>query len=137
MRPRFDPWVRKIPWRRNWLCTPIFLPGESQGQTSLAGQSPWGHKESDTTELLTDTTLSCGFYLTTSQGPHLQIPSHGELRFHTRISGSQTSTTVSQEPRTVLDHFSRSKDEWCPVQVYDVVVHGACVCVYARERTLY
>ena len=33
----FDPWVRKIPWGREWLCTPVFLPGESQGQRSLAG----------------------------------------------------------------------------------------------------
>ena len=33
----FDPWVRKIPWRRAWQPTPVFLPGESQGQRSLAG----------------------------------------------------------------------------------------------------
>ena len=49
-RCRFDPWVRKISWRRKWQPTPVFLPGESPGQRSLAGYSPWGHKESDTTE---------------------------------------------------------------------------------------
>ena len=49
-RARFDPWVRKIPWRRKWQPTPVFLPGESRGQRSLVGYSPWGHKESDTTE---------------------------------------------------------------------------------------
>ena len=38
-RPRFDPWVRKIPWSRKWQPIPIFLPGESQGQNSLAGYS--------------------------------------------------------------------------------------------------
>ena len=32
VRPRFDPWVRKIPWRRAWQCTSVFLPGESPGQ---------------------------------------------------------------------------------------------------------
>ena len=48
----FDPWVGKIPWRRKWQPTPIFLPGESHGQRSLAGYSPWGQKESDTTERL-------------------------------------------------------------------------------------
>ena len=48
---RFDPWVRKIPWRREWQPTPAFLPGESHGQRILAGYSPWGHKESDTTEV--------------------------------------------------------------------------------------
>ena len=48
--PRFDPWVVKIPWRREWLPTPLFLPGEFHRQRSLAGYSPWGHKELDTTE---------------------------------------------------------------------------------------
>ena len=51
--PRFDPWVRKIPWRRQWLTTPVFLIGELHGQKSLAGYSPWGRKESDMTEQLT------------------------------------------------------------------------------------
>ena len=37
-------------WRRKWQPTPIFLPGESRGQRSLAGYSPWSHKESDMTE---------------------------------------------------------------------------------------
>ena len=46
----FDPWVGKIPWRRAWQPTPIFLPGESHGQKSLVGHSPWGHKGSDRTE---------------------------------------------------------------------------------------
>ena len=54
-RPRFDPWVGKIPWRRQWLSTPVFLPGESHRQRSLAGYSLWGQKESDTVEWLTHT----------------------------------------------------------------------------------
>ena len=40
----FDPWVRKVPWRRKWQPTPVFLPGESQGQRNLVSYSPWGHK---------------------------------------------------------------------------------------------
>ena len=43
----------KIPCRRERQPTLVFLPGEFHGQSSLAGYSPWGHKESDTTELLT------------------------------------------------------------------------------------
>ena len=35
-RCRFDPWVRKIPWRRKWQPTPVFLPGETHGQASLS-----------------------------------------------------------------------------------------------------
>ena len=46
-RPGFDPWVGKIPWRRERLPTPVFWPGEFHGL-----YSPWGHKESDTTERL-------------------------------------------------------------------------------------
>ena len=51
----FNPWVRKIPWRREWQPTPLFLPREFHGQRSLVSYSPWGHKESDTTEQLTHT----------------------------------------------------------------------------------
>ena len=44
-RHGFDPWVRKIPWRRKWQPTPVFLPRQFRGQRSLAGYSPWGCKE--------------------------------------------------------------------------------------------
>ena len=56
-RPGFDPWVGKIPWRRKWQPTPVFLPGKSHGSQSLLGYCPWGHKESDTTERLHFTSL--------------------------------------------------------------------------------
>ena len=48
----FNPWVGKIPWRRKWQPTPVFLPGESHGQRSLVGYSSRGRKESDTNERL-------------------------------------------------------------------------------------
>jgi len=51
-RPGFDPWVVKIPWRRERLPTPVLLPGEFHGQRNLAGYSQWGHKESNMTEQL-------------------------------------------------------------------------------------
>ena len=51
-RLMFDPWVRKIPWSRKWQPIPVFLPRKFHGQTSLEDYSPWGHKESDTTERL-------------------------------------------------------------------------------------
>ena len=43
-RHRFNPWVGKIPWRRRWQPTPVFLSREAQGQRSLVGYSPWGRK---------------------------------------------------------------------------------------------
>ena len=46
----FDSWVGKIPWRRKWQPAPVSLPGKFHGRRSLAGYSPWGHKESDMTE---------------------------------------------------------------------------------------
>ena len=48
-----NPWLRKMPWRRKWQPTPVFLPGESHGRRSLVGYHPWGHKELDTSEALT------------------------------------------------------------------------------------
>ena len=53
----FNPWIRKIPRRREWPPTRVFLPGESHGQRSLEGYSPWSGKESDTTGRLTHTWL--------------------------------------------------------------------------------
>ena len=43
-RRRFDPWVRKIPWRREWLPTPVFLLGKFHAQRSSVGYSPWGRR---------------------------------------------------------------------------------------------
>ena len=52
VRPEFDPWVGKIPWRRKWQPTPVFLPGKFHGWRSLVDYSPWDCKESDMTEHL-------------------------------------------------------------------------------------
>ena len=57
--PGFDPRVRKIPWRRKWQPTPVFLPGETHGRRSLVGYSPRGRKEQDTTERLQFQFKSC------------------------------------------------------------------------------
>ena len=69
-RRGFDSWARKTHWRRAWQPTAVFLPGESRGQRSLAGYSPQGRKESDTTEL-----TSC-IYSESSQVIHLGLEGH-------------------------------------------------------------
>ena len=51
----FDFWVRKSPWRRERLPTPVFLPQEFHGQRTQVGYSPWDHKELDMTETHTHT----------------------------------------------------------------------------------
>ena len=72
-RPGFDPWAGKMLWRREWLPTPMFLPGEFYGQRSLVGYGLWGCKESEMTEQLTGTHIVLhyclkynGLYLLTS-----------------------------------------------------------------------
>jgi len=62
-----------IPWRRAWQPTPVFLPGESHGQRSLVGYSPWSRKELDMTERLStahSTEANMGF----SGGPVVKNP---------------------------------------------------------------
>ena len=80
-RPRrcgFSPWFVKIPWRRNWQPTPVFLPGKSHEQRSLMGYHPWGQKELDMTQRRsTHTHLS----LWSSLSP-LPIPVLSHLFFH-------------------------------------------------------
>ena len=61
-RCRFDPWVRKIPWRRKWQLIPVFFLGESHGQSLVGYYSPWGCKEADTTEH-THTYIAFIYYL--------------------------------------------------------------------------
>ena len=76
-RCRFDSWVGKVPWRRKWQPTPVFLPGESLGQRSLAGYGPPGCKESDMTwqhsncnvPLSTRAWAQCFTCMTSSQHP--------------------------------------------------------------------
>ena len=46
-RYRFNPWVRKVPWRRKWQTTPVFLHGKSHGQRSLEGYSPRSDRRND------------------------------------------------------------------------------------------
>ena len=58
-RHECNPWVRKIPWRWKWQLALVFLPRESYGQRSPAGYSPWGHKESDMTEVTEHTRTQC------------------------------------------------------------------------------
>ena len=56
-----ESWVGKIPWRRAWQPTPVFLPGESHGQRSLVGYTVHGVTELDMTELLSTHMLSCKY----------------------------------------------------------------------------
>ena len=85
-RYRFDPWVWKILWRRTGQPPPVFLPGESHGQSSLAGYSPWGLKELDTTEAASHT------------HPVRAQKSHPQIWFQVILSGKTFSEARAENP---------------------------------------
>ena len=71
-RDVFNPWAGKIPWRRKWKPTPVFLPGESHRQRSWMGYRSWGRRELDVSEQLC-TQNKLEFLLSQSNG-HGQSP---------------------------------------------------------------
>ena len=71
----------QIPWRRKWQPTPVFLPVEFHGQRCLDSYSPWGFKESDTTERLTYT------HPHTHTHTHTHTPLRWPPKFHYRLGG--------------------------------------------------
>ena len=88
--------VRKIPWRRKWQYTPVFLPGKSHGQRSLVGHSQWGHKELDMTEQLT---------LMESAQTHVQLSQW----CHPNISSSTTHFSSCPQPFPASRSFPESQ----------------------------
>ena len=98
-------------WRRKWQCTPVFLPGESHGQRSLAGYSPWGHQESDTTERLNNSSPGSLLADCSGQGLSLHLTQecmsfiHAPEPMATRgwVGASQSQAAVQQ----TLLHASR------------------------------
>ena len=94
----YDPWIGMILWRREWQPTPIFLPGESHGQrSSLVGYSPWGRKESDTTEWL----------------------KHTHTHTHTHVLSGKKEL-ASLKGRTVA--VWKERDYWFSVHYYKIAI---------------
>ena len=104
-RPGFDPWVKKIPWRRKWRPTPVLSPGKFHKQRSLVGYCPWGCKELDTTEWLHLLTLaaakSCPTLCDSIDGSPPGSPIPGILQARTlewvAISFSNTYMYISSQ----------------------------------------
>ena len=84
-RPRFNSCMGKIPWRRRWPPTPVFLPGEFHGQRSLTGYSPWGRKEWDKTEQLTHFHSNKNLMLVEFIKKLLVVCSYGECSVYKHI----------------------------------------------------
>ena len=100
-RHGFSLWVGKIPWRREWQPTPVFLPGESHGQKSLEGYGPWGRKESDTTEAIYHS-VQPGVVLSVSWRPRDTGVSGPDPRTPTQWPGASVGpapqSTLGQRP---------------------------------------
>ena len=110
-RPRFNPWVGKIPWRRKWQPTPVLLPGKSHGQRNLAGCSPWGRKESDMTERLRFHffTLTIQTFVDKVMSLHFNMLSRFVIAFlprskHLLILWLQSLSPVILEPKKIVCH---------------------------------
>ena len=82
-RPRFDPWVGRISWRRKWQPTPVFLPGKPHEQRSLVSYSPWGRKrvrhdlattQQQSPQLNQSKTTYPDFYILVSMDPNPSLP---------------------------------------------------------------
>ena len=116
-----DPWIRKIPWRREGQSTPVFLPGDSYGQRSLVGYSPWGCKESNMPEV-----TACTQHIWKLTGPYpgasLAFCDGPRSVYGVRISLNKCSFTSlwlaleffsiwSQEP-TLDSHPRNSPETW-------------------------
>ena len=95
-RCRFVSWVGKIPWRRAWQPTPAFLLGESHGLRSLAGYSPWGCIELDTTDM-TEHTAQSFYYLCLRNNP---IKMHLDILFIFLTSTGIATSVQSNVQRT-------------------------------------
>ena len=113
-RHRFDPWIWKTPWRRKWQPTPVFLPGESQGQSSLADYSPWSHKESDTNERLSMNTARKSTWKVPPP-PQLLILRNNSSIYGARISHQHTSFKLYrfQYKRVVSSSFKTQNTHSC------------------------
>ena len=101
-RPGFDPWVRKIPWRRKWQPTPVLLPRKSHGwrslvQATVRGVAKGRARLSDFTFFLSSVVAACGL---SSCGTHLVAPRH--------VGSSQTKdqTCVPCIARRILNHWT-------------------------------
>ena len=100
----FSLWIGKILWRRKWHPTQVFLPAKFHGQRSLTGYSPWGHKESDTTEWLS---------LFTFKGLLVRTPCMCAVLSHVQLL--VTLWTISLSGSSVHGIFQARIPEWVAI----------------------
>ena len=118
-RPGFDPWVRKIPWRRKWQPTPVFLPGESHGWRSLVGYSP---RVTKSQTRLSDFTFSHFVWQTVGSPSHhykWSSVGYGKLESMTRALEQRKRkrkqcVKKGQSKSSLVAHFLFLTAQWTP-----------------------
>ena len=109
----WETWVWSLGWeipgKRVWQPTPLFLPGEFHGQRSLVGYSPWGCKESDTTEQLTHTHISKEWWQNKASSPAPSTPSYA----HSTMKSSTTGWLMVSEPESGRSSWFSSSFNLC------------------------
>ena len=114
-----SPWVGKIPWRRKWQPTAVFLPGKSGGFRSLVGYSPWGRKESDRTEQLHFDNVK---HPTSSSPSHVRISRFSSLRFSLSLIIDRMFLVLTSEPWLWVNDCCSNKDTEL-IQVNMLLIH--------------
>ena len=94
-RRQFDPWVGKIPWRKKWQPTPVFLPETFHGQRSLVSYNPWGPKESDMTQVTLHTQRENNIYQVSRSVP--SVGQRATLGFATGKNSGQSKFFKKRE----------------------------------------
>ena len=120
-RHRFDLWLRKIPWKRAWRSTPVFLPAEFHRQRSLAGYGPWGRKELNTPEVTQHTQHAC---VTRKSNMPERINAETSA-YHELFSGFNTEYLLSSFEISVLKQISE-----IPIRSYILKI---CFCVSCKS----
>ena len=111
-RREFHPWVGKISWRRERKPTPVFLPGESHGQKSLASYSPWDHTELDTTEVTKQQRPHINaFFLNLFQYGLSQEIGYSSLYCTVKVKVAQSCQTL-YDPKDYIQSMEFSRPEY-------------------------
>ena len=108
-RPGLDPWIGKIPWRREWLPTPVFWPGEFHGQRSRAGYSPWGRKHDWVTFTFT-------FFSTVFPPPLCSMLTPARPWFHPGLPAPGYSSTDAHLDLRIVLYSVNSLRDWFKLQ---------------------
>ena len=128
-RRGFDPWVRKMPWRRAWQTTPGFLPEKYHGQRSLVGYNFINHKESDTTEHWTHTETAVWGVFIQEKWMNLSNSKQWDLQqFKLTYSHSSIFSSGSLENLSL-------QSQWKPIQAGNHWRHQNGVCAPSKPHS--